>query len=284
MTTCSPLQPALQPRRFLANYSEDTPRHWCEGNAALTHILNTYTLLVPGNEGFFIRTLKQGLPRMDPEMREMVMHFSHQEGQHGAGHLRFWQILEGQGYRIRGFQRKVDFFLYRVIERVTPFKLRLSFVACIEHVNAYVGHEFLAQQRLREADPALRALFEWHFAEEIEHKSVAFDVLKRFAPSYAMRLLGALLVLPLFYFLSSLGTLYLLGQDKLLFRAETWRALRDHLWRRDHMVRRTLTHIVSYLRPGFHPSQLRDEHLAQIVFDRYSSPLSRLIEPIPRAA
>jgi predicted metal-dependent hydrolase len=50
------------------------------------------------------------------------------------------------------------------------------------------------------------------------------------------------------------------------------------------MVRRTLTHIVNYLRPGFHPSQLRDEHLAQAVLDRYSSPLSKLIEPISRAA
>ena len=275
----------LQPRRFLANYSEDTPRHWCEGNAAVTHILNTYTLLVPGNEGFFIRTLKEGLPRMqEPAMREMVMHFSHQEGQHGAGHLRFWRILEKQGYRIRGFQKKVDFCLYRVIERVTPFKLRLSFVACIEHINAYVGHEFLSQDLLRGADPSLRALFEWHFAEEIEHKAVAFDVLQKLAPSYAVRLIGALLVMPLFYFLSSLGTLYLLSQDKLLRRRDTWRALRDHLWRRDHMARRTLKHIRDYLRPAFHPSQLQDMHLAQAVLDRYSSPHSRLIEPVPQAA
>jgi predicted metal-dependent hydrolase len=50
------------------------------------------------------------------------------------------------------------------------------------------------------------------------------------------------------------------------------------------MARRTLKHIVNYLRPGFHPAQLRDEHLAQVVFDRYSSPLSKLIEPISRAA
>jgi predicted metal-dependent hydrolase len=275
----------LQPRRFLANYSEDTPRHWCEGNAAVTHILNTYTLLVPGNEGFFIRTLKEGLPRMqEPAMREMVMHFSHQEGQHGAGHLRFWRILEKQGYRIRSFQKKVDFCLYRVIERVTPLKLRLSFVASIEHINAYIGHEFLSQDLLRGADPSLRALFEWHFAEEIEHKAVAYDVLQAIAPSYAVRLIGALLVMPLFYFLSSLGTLYLLSQDKLLRRRDTWRALRDHLWRRDHMARRTLKHIRDYLRPGFHPSQLQDMHLAQAVLDRYTSPHSRLIEPVPQAA
>jgi predicted metal-dependent hydrolase len=277
--------PPLQPRRFLAEYRDDTPRHWCGGNAAVTHILNAYTLLVPGNEGFFIRTLKQALPRFeDPSIREMIMHFSHQEGQHGAGHVRFWTILEKQGYRIRGFQRKVDFLLYRIIERITPFRLRLSIVACIEHINAYIGHEFLKQDILRDAEPALRALFEWHFAEEIEHKSVSYDVLQRLAPGYATRLIGALMVVPLFYLLSTCGALFLLHQDKLLLKAGTWRALRDHLGRQHHMARRTLGHLRNYLRPGFHPSQLHDDVLAKAVLDHYSSPQSRMIEPISQAA
>lgn len=285
MNSCEPTPPPLQPRRFLADYADDTPRHWCAGNAALTHVLNTYTLLVPGNEGFFIRTLKTALSRIDDaDTREMIMHFSHQEGQHGAGHVRFWRVMERQGYRFRGFQRKVDFFLYRIIERIAPFRLRLSFVACIEHINAYIGHEFLAQQILRGADPSLRALFEWHFAEEIEHKSVAFDVLQRLAPGYATRLIGALLVVPLFYLLSTWGTLYLLYQDGLLGKAASWRSLRDHLWGRHHMVRRTLKHLKDYLRPGFHPTQLQDQDLALAVLNRYSAPGSRLLEPVPRAA
>ena len=275
----------LQPRRFLAGYRDDTPRHWCGDNPALTHILNAYTLLVPGNEGFFIRTLKQALARIDdPATREMIMHFSHQEGQHGAGHVRFWAILEKQGYRIRGFQRKVDFLLYRVIERLTPFKLRLSIVACIEHINAYIGHEFLEQKILDQAEPSLRALFEWHFAEEIEHKAVAYDVLQRLAPGYALRVFGAVMVVPLFYLLATCGSLYLLRQDRLLGKARTWQQLRDHLGRRHHMARRTLAYLRDYLRPGFHPAQLDDQALAIAVLQRYSAPQSRLIENVPAAA
>ena len=171
-------------------------------------------------------------------MLVVIKHFSYQEGQHGAGHLRFWQILETQGYRIRGFQRRVDFVLYRLIERIgRRSKLKLSRASCIEHVNAYIGHEFLTQEILRVfTPPALKALFEWHFAEEIEHKHVAFDVLQRISPSYLNRFLGAALVLPMFYFLSTLGTLNLLRQDKLLNQRLTWKLFRQHLWSQHHMA------------------------------------------------
>ena len=285
MTSTEAPAASLQVRRFVAQYSDTTPRHWCDGNAVITHILNAYTLLVPGNEGFFIRTLKECATKIDdPATLENIMHFSHQEGQHGAGHVRYWRILEKQGYRIRGFHQKVDFLLYRVIERITPFKLRLSLVSCVEHVNAFIGHEFLAQEILKDADPSLRALFEWHFAEEIEHKSVAFDVLQRLAPSYLLRLLGAIMVLPLFYLLTTCGTFYLLFQDKLLRKGTTWRLFREHLWRRHHLARRTLHHIGAYLRPSFHPSQLRDENLATEALARYSTPENPLLQPQTRAA
>ncbi|HEX6833294.1 MAG TPA: metal-dependent hydrolase, partial [Rudaea sp.] len=189
-----------------------------------------------------------------------------------------------QGYKIRGFQRRVDYFLYRIVERITPLKLRLSMVSCVEHVNAYIGHEFLAQQILHDADAKTRALFEWHFAEEIEHKNVAFDVLQTVAPSYLLRLLGALLVLPLFYLLMSVGTFNFLWQEKALRRRSTWRLLREHLFGKHHMVRRTLGHIANYLRPGFHPSQLDDDALARDVLDRYSAPRAALLQSMDRAA
>jgi len=71
----------------------------------------------------------------------------------------------------------------------------MAMVSCVEHVNAYLGHEFLAQRMLEDADPDLRVLFEWHFAEEIEHKHVAYDVMQHLWPSYVLRLLGALMCL-----------------------------------------------------------------------------------------
>ena len=264
----------IQPRKFTAAFSERTPRLWCGGDAALTHILNTYTLVVPGNEGYYIRSLKRCMPRLtDPETIDMVTRFLHQEGQHGAGHHRYWAVMEAQGYRFRGFLRGIEGFLYGFLEPITPLPMRLSMVSCVEHVNAYLGHEFLAQRILEDADPDLRVLFEWHFAEEIEHKHVAIDVLQQLWPSYALRLLGAALVLPLFYLLTTVGMLYLLYQDGLLTSRATWRGFRQHLFSRHHMVRRTLRHIAAYLHPRFHPWQLDDSDLARrmVEGDRTSS-------------
>ncbi|HJR73382.1 MAG TPA: metal-dependent hydrolase [Luteimonas sp.] len=273
MPTAHAKSAPLQPRRFLPAFDNGTPRHWCGDDPALTHILNAYTLLVPGNEGYFIRALKRCLPLLDdPSDREMARLFMRQEGQHGAGHHRYWAVLKAQGYRIAGFQSTVDGLLYKIMEPLTPFKLRLSMVACVEHVNAYIGHEFLRQRILADAVPELRALFEWHFAEEIEHKHVAYEVLRQVAPAYPLRLLGAMMVLPMFYALSTAGMLWLSAQDGSLFKARTWRGLGRHLFGRHRMAARTCGHIAAYLRPGFDPWQLQDRPLANEVVERYTSP------------
>lgn len=274
----------LQPRRFLPDFGSHPPRHWCGGDPVLTHLLNAYTLLVPGNEGYFIRALKAAMPSIaDPGQRWAIAQFMRQEGQHGAAHLRCLRLLESQGYRIAGFRRAVDGFLYRVLEPLTPLGLRLSMVACVEHVNAYLGHEYLAQRWLESADPELRALFEWHFAEEIEHKHVAYDALAAAAPGYGLRLLGAVVVVPMFYALCGLGAAWLLWQDGLLTKAATGRAVWRHLIARDRMLARTRRHLRAYLRPGFHPWQLDDGDLAVEAIARYSSPRGSWLSPLPEA-
>lgn len=271
----------IQARRFLPGFPTDTPRHWCGGDPFLTHALNAYTLLVPGNEGYYIRTLRRWAPRLDPGMQATVARFAMQEGQHGAGHRRCWQMLEAQGYRIDRFQKPIDFFLYRVLEPVTPVRLRIAMVSCVEHVNAYLAHEFLEQGLLRQATPELRALFEWHFAEEIEHKHVVFDVLQTLRGRYLLRLLGAAMVLPLFYLLMTLGALALMRQDGALWKPGAWARVGAHLFWRDHMLRRTCSHVIDYLRPGFHPWQLADAGLARDAIERYSGPGNPQLQPLP---
>ncbi|HZR02666.1 MAG TPA: metal-dependent hydrolase [Burkholderiales bacterium] len=273
----------LNLRRFAFPFPKQIPSHWCGGDAALTHLLNTYTVLVPGNEGFYIRTLQACRKRLAdrPDLSEAVRLFCLQEGQHGVGHRRFWEVLDYQGYRYKGFERAVAIFAYKFLERITPLKVRLSMVACVEHINAFIGEEFLRARLLCDADPSARALFEWHFAEEIEHKAVAFDVLKHVAPSYATRLLGFLLVVPFFYLLEMIGALNFLRQDKLLFKRSTWRSFRLHFWRRDHMARKTIGHLLAYLKPGFHPRNTDNDHLASEVMARYTAMEACPIESVP---
>jgi predicted metal-dependent hydrolase/enoyl-CoA hydratase/carnithine racemase len=265
----------LPVRKLMLQFDKSSERHWCGGDPAMTHILNSYTLLVPGNEGFYIRTLRRCQSQLqDPELLEKLEKFVRQEAQHGVGHRRCWRMLDRQGYRYQSFVKAVEAFAYGLVERITPLKLSVSMVACIEHANAYIGHEFLEQQLLAYSETDLRALFEWHFAEEIEHKGVSYDVLKAVAPSYIMRLAGVLLTLPLFYLILSIGAARLAAQDGSLWTSKFWRGAWQHLWSRDRMVQRTLRHIAAYLRPGFHPWQENDSALASAAIARWSAYLS----------
>lgn len=270
-------------RRFTAPLPGDIPRDWLPSSSAIAALLNTYTVLVPANEAFYMRTINACLPRMsDPALREAAIAFIHQEAEHGVAHKRYWRNLDQQGYRFRTFERWVDKLTFRLIERIAPLSLRTSMVSCVEHVNAFLAHEFLSQDVLRDAHPEVRALMEWHFAEEIEHKRVAFDVMQAVAPSYAMRIFGLVTTLPLFYGLMTVGMMRFLSQEGRLFRWSIWRQFLHHLGAGNHMLVRTLKHVLAYARPSFHPSALEDAALAQAVIDRYSTRAMDWLEPANR--
>jgi predicted metal-dependent hydrolase len=276
--------PVLMPTRsFRAPLQTGIPRHWLPGNPALSAILDVYTVIVPSNEAFYIRTLARCLPRIqDPALVAAGRAFIHQEAEHGVAHRRFWRVLDAHGYRYRTLERVVDVVAFRLTERIAPLSLRVSMVSCIEHINAFMAHEFLRQGILADAHPEVRAMQEWHFAEEIEHKTVAFDVLRAMSPRYAMRLVGWLSTTFLFYTLMTLGMLLFLVQDGALWRRSTWRGLWRHLGPGHGMAGRTLRHLFAYLRPSFHPSQLDDRNLAEAVIARYSPPRGDWLAPSTR--
>jgi len=125
----------------------------------------------------------------------------------------------------------------------------------------------------------MRALMEWHFAEEIEHKRVAFDALRALAPGYGTRLAGFLIAVPLFFPVLTLGGLLLLWQDGLFWKRATWSQLRAHWGGSHHMLRRSAQHLAAYLRPGFDPGQQDDSALAEAVIARYSQQEPPILVP-----
>ena len=232
----------------------------------MTHILNTYTLLFPDNDNYYIRHLSKCIDQItDDKLVENLQRFCRQEAQHGKGHRAYWDNLDAQGIKYRGFVEMVGWFNYKLLEPIIPKAIHLANIACIEHINAYIGGLFLKQNLLADSDPKMKVLFNWHFAEEIEHKSVAFDVYEHLYGSYTLRLFGALLVFPLFYTINTIGTLYLLWQDKRFFCLSTWRDYARFLFK-DGAIWHTLRSIFAYLKPGFNPSQVDDYALADRFF------------------
>jgi predicted metal-dependent hydrolase len=249
------------PRSPAVPLDASIPRHWFGGNAVATHIANGVNLLFPAGERFFVRSVHHYLPRIkDPTLRAQVKGFSGQEGRHAKEHERFFAIMEEQGYDIERFLRFYEAVSSR-IESSSPPALRLAVTAACEHFTAILAEDGLATGVLDAAHPAMQALLKWHAAEEIEHRAVAFDVLKTVAPSYRLRMAGLLLATVLLGGFWTLGTLSLLVQErggaKRLVRQ--WRAADD-----GHPVHEVfLRGIRDYVRRDFHPSQCDVDRLAE---------------------
>ena len=260
---------AIKPRSPKFDFDR-VPKHWLGGSAVATHLANGLNLLFPEGERFFVRSVHRYLSRIeDPELREAVRGFSQQEGRHANAHEKYFETLEKQGYRIRGFLRFYSWFTYKVMEDIAPPKLRLAATAAAEHFTATLAKGALGTPLFDQADPTMRALLCWHAVEEIEHKSVAFDVLERVSPDRRLRMAGLYVSATLLAAFGIGATAMLLRQDRVpLSRiVREIRALGDHNPFGDRVYGSAFR---SYARPDFHPDQetedmkLATAYLAQV--------------------
>jgi len=172
---------------------ENVRRYWSAGSNAATQVANAVNLLFPAGERFFIRSVRHYLDRVSPERKAEVIGFFGQESRHADAHEKLFDTLREQGYDIDSILERYEHLAYEYIEKASPHALRLAVTVALEHFTAILAEDALTTDELSHADPEIRRLLERHAVEELEHKAVAFDVLKEVAPSYALRISGIVL-------------------------------------------------------------------------------------------
>jgi predicted metal-dependent hydrolase len=133
----------------------------------------------------------------------------------------------------------------------------LADVAALEHFTAMLGQWVLQNRGLDYAgtDPVMLDLLRWHGAEEVEHRSLVFDVYQHVCGNYFIRAFSMFMTAPLFIGWWVAGAKYLMAQDPTI--DEKWR-LRDW-WRAARQYKLPgpwqllVTTPVRYMRPGHHP-------------------------------
>jgi predicted metal-dependent hydrolase len=245
------------------------PRHWLAGNASVTHLSNALNLLFPKGERFFVRAVRHYEERItDPELRADVRAFYAQEGRHALAHERFIAALIEQGFELDGFMRVYDTLGFDLIERFSPPALRLASTAALEHFTAMLAEAVLTDGSLQVLPREMAKLYAWHAVEELEHKAVAFDVLRAVHPGYFVRAAGMLVGATSLAGFWAYGAWVLAKQDGMTwadFKAGL-RAAREAEGRGDRSLLRDLfaRGIRDYLRPGFHPN---DKDTRELVAD-----------------
>jgi predicted metal-dependent hydrolase len=243
----------------------EAPRYYLHGgNALATHFFNALNLLFPDGERFFVKSVHDHLALIeDAALREDARAFAAQEGQHAREHEAFFAVLEGQGYDFQEHLRTFRRFS-RWGSKHVPAALRLSLTAGAEHYTATLGALALECDLLHDCDDTMRELITWHAIEEIEHKAVAFDVLRATHPGYFLRVLGFVIATLCIGFFTARGVVLFVKHDRIR-RTERER-LRRELHDDPNVARfhaRLGPALRAYLRPGFHPNDVRDRHLVE---------------------
>ncbi len=211
----------------------------------------------------------------DPDLKKRVDNFIRQEGTHFAEHQKFWDVMEAQNIQPMKF---VNFFRRTAWDGVenkirntfkknrTGDKLALSITVALEHFTAMLAESGIINSKeiTVKMPDEMKELFMWHAAEEIEHKAIPFDVLKKVDDSYALRTSGMLIATFGLWFYLIIGTTMLTRNDEDIKRKDIPKYLYQFLTRFKNNFGGTLSaQYGQYFQKNFHPDQIDNYHLAE---------------------
>lgn len=246
----------LTVRRLRIDLDTPLPRHWA-GDAFRTAFFNALSMSFPAGEQLFIDSLKKGLAALPPEARARfepeLRGFIGQEATHRHVHARFNAHLAVQGLR-NAWERRI--LGRRAQLEQLDVRNWVAVTAATEHLTAVFAEYLLARPQVLAAAPErLQQLWAWHSAEEIEHRSTAFELYRALGGAEPWRVGVFRVVLRLFLVDTLRQTLNNLWHDGSWWRPSTWTAAARFVFGRDGFwtVSRPLWR--GYRRDGFHPAQ-----------------------------
>ena len=244
-------------RRLLVDLKPPLPRDWCAGDAFRTALFNALSMSFPVGEQFFIDSVRDGIASLGAEapapLAADVRAFVGQEATHRRLHALFNEHLAAQGL-VNRWGPRAEKRLQRLAGK--DARHAVAATAAYEHFTAIMADWMLAEPDLMAgSEERLQTLWQWHAAEECEHKSIAFDVYRAMGGDVAWRRRWFVRITLIFGMDVVRQTVSNLHRSGALWRVGTWTSAATWLFGRHGLVRRTFAPWRAYLRADFHPSQ-----------------------------
>ena len=252
--TPADLDITVRDERFNRNTS---PNRWWAGEPFGTAWHNALSATFPRGEAFFIEAVKAHREGANPKLEAEIRAFVRQEINHTREHIAFNKLAENAGYDIKAIDERVREMLE--LTKGRPAIANLAVTMALEHYTAMMAHEFLANPaHFDQADPEVRAMWQWHAIEEIEHKGVAYDTWNHATRNWSawkrwkVRSLVMVSVTGRFFKNRWVDSINLLAQDGITGLKAYW-GLFKYLTVSPGVVRRIFPAWLAYFKPGFHP-------------------------------
>ena len=250
-------------------FDASIPRHWHGGRTGVTALFDSHSLFFPLGERFFVDSVQDAIPLLkDAALVKQARLFCGQEGVHQREHEDYNRMLAERGYPTVRLERWVARLLWLVRATTLP-RWRLGITCGLEHFTAIAANRILTEPlALADADDRMRAFWRWHAAEEIEHKSIPFDMYQRLGGNYLERVVIMVLATLVFRTWAFVFLCVFLWTDRALFSRRAWSGIFEWLstggsaFVRDYLA---------YYRRDFHPWQLDSRRGLQSFQDEFAT-------------
>lgn len=267
------------PRGPVFAYPGDLPVVWTPRCPEVAIGANALSMLMPHVEPWVVDVVRTAADELDPADAELVRHaraYAAQEVAHHTRHRGFNEILVAR----RPALTRVDAGMARCfgfLRRHSGTRTGVAFAAGFETI-AYAGARWTDRRMTRlfvGADPEATSLLLWHLAEEVEHKSVAWDVHGAIGGGRVRYLVGALAALVLLVVWSAIAaTVMLAGERRLLYPVAWWRLV---TWGLSLLADMTPL-VVLACRRDHHPGRLADPGWYRAWLDDYDPRTHRVAD------
>ena len=264
--TTTTAYPRVRRIRFPFGAAKSSDRYFVENDIVFSHFIAGLSGGFPSGEEGFIRSVRRFADQItDPVLKKRVAAFIGQEAMHGREHRQLNDRLIELGYPIAWLDtEKYKERMIRTENRFSGF-VHLAVTAAAEHYTAVLAERVLSSPEIQAipGEAEVWNLLNWHALEELEHKSVAFDVYRAVGGSEFTRIatMFVLFALTTPFVLSSLAVS--IASDPhartrpVTVVRQTWNLLRGP------MFRGLMPELAKYMKPGFHPDDIDTNALLQ---------------------
>lgn len=148
-------------------------------------------MMLPYLEPYLIRTMRDALPHVtDAQVQEDLKRFCAQEGEHFRQHAKANALirdLHPDYAAILPLEKELDAEL-KAFTKTKPLKFNLAYAEGFESMTSAMARAQFEVGLYDRTDSPLAHLAKWHVMEELEHRTVAFDVYEHVVGSWFYRM------------------------------------------------------------------------------------------------
>ena len=260
----------IKPRKIKFSDKKATKKYQIKDNGIVSTFLYAFTITLPAGERLMIDTVRSLMDQVeDKNLISDLRGFIGQEAHHAKAQAEVNKKMDAVGYRMSEYDEMSSGLLKSIEDR--PTMERLAIHSAYEHLTAVFSAFTLKNiHLLDEMEKDVRDMLVWHCIEEIEHKTVLFDLYEYLSGDYVNRSKGMFRALRSIVKNTAILQKQLLKDQQWKFSISEGVGAAKFFFGPNGIAIFSTMDLLRYFKKGFHPSAINDEYLIKDWEKRFS--------------